>query len=111
MVLDNTGLYEVALDPFHTAVRSFFIDLHETAVASDIASDNRGKTARRRPVRGLIARPARLDIANFSHGSHRSPCTAKRRVGTQLTIHETVEACRRFLGGSHRKLRLFYRGR
>src|ERR1700748_259821 len=55
VVLDDGRLYEVAHDPFHTLVRSFLIDLHETAVASDIACDNRGKTARHRPARGLIA--------------------------------------------------------
>jgi hypothetical protein len=41
------GLYEVTLDPLHAKMRSFFIDLHEAAVARDIASDNRSKTARR----------------------------------------------------------------
>jgi hypothetical protein len=43
----NAGLYEVTLDPLHAKMRSFFIDLHEAAVARDIASDNRSKTTRR----------------------------------------------------------------
>jgi len=43
----NAGLYEVTLDPLYAKMRSFFIDLHEAAVARDIASDNRSKPARR----------------------------------------------------------------
>jgi hypothetical protein len=44
---DNAGLYEVTLEPLHAKVRSFLIDLHEAAVARDIAGDNRSKTPRR----------------------------------------------------------------
>src|SRR5882757_2276539 len=86
VVPHDAGLDEVALDPFHTAVRSLFIDLHEAAVASDITGHNRGKTARL--TRGLTAGLARLDIADISHDSDRSPCTANRSVGIQLTAHE-----------------------
>jgi L-rhamnose isomerase len=43
----NAGFDEVTLDPLHAKMRSFFIDLHEAAVARDIAGDNRRKTARR----------------------------------------------------------------
>jgi hypothetical protein len=62
----NAGLYEVTLDPLHAKMRSFLIDLHEAAVARDIASDNRGKTARRRLSRG-IATSARFQFTNFTH--------------------------------------------
>jgi hypothetical protein len=44
---DDAGLDEVTLDPLHAKMRSFLIDLHEAAVACDIAGDNRSKTARR----------------------------------------------------------------
>ena len=44
---DNARLYELTLDPLHAKMRSFFIELHEAAVASDIAGNNRSKTARR----------------------------------------------------------------
>src|SRR6202011_2592625 len=46
VMLCNAGLYEVALDPLDTTVRSFLIDLHQAAVARDIARDNRSKTTR-----------------------------------------------------------------
>src|ERR1700687_5041437 len=46
VVFCNAGLDEVALDPLHATVRSFFIDSHQAAVARDIASDNRSKTTR-----------------------------------------------------------------
>jgi hypothetical protein len=47
VVPHNAGLYEFALDPLYATMRAFFIDLHEAAVARDIASDNRSKTPRR----------------------------------------------------------------
>jgi hypothetical protein len=73
----NAGLYEVTLDPLHAKMRSFFIDLHETAVARNIASDNRSKTARRRRLSRGIASFARFQSANFTHdlGLH-TPQTA-----------------------------------
>jgi hypothetical protein len=46
VMLCNAGLYEVALDPLDATVRSFLIDLHQAAVARDIARDNRSKTTR-----------------------------------------------------------------
>jgi len=46
MVLGNARLDEIALDPLDATVRSFFIEFHQAAVASDIASDNRHQTAR-----------------------------------------------------------------
>jgi len=64
---DNAGLDEVTFDPLYAKMRSFFIDLHEAAVARDIASDNRRKPARRRLSRG-IATSARFQFANFTHG-------------------------------------------
>jgi hypothetical protein len=44
---NDAGLDEVTLDPLHAKMRSFFIDLHQAAVARDIASNNRSKTPRR----------------------------------------------------------------
>ena len=84
----DAGLDEVALDPFHTAVRSFFIDLHEAAVAGDIARDNRGKTARHNSRGGSPPTVPDLILTNFSHDSDRSPCTATRSVGIHPTAHE-----------------------
>jgi hypothetical protein len=63
---DNAGLYQVTLDPLHAKMRSFFIELHEAAVARDVAGDNRSQTARRRLSRG-IATSARFQFANFTH--------------------------------------------
>jgi hypothetical protein len=47
VMTQNAGLDEVTLEPLHAKMRSFLIDLHEAAVACDIAGDNRSKTARR----------------------------------------------------------------
>src|SRR3954452_13579073 len=64
----NARLDEVPLESHHATVRTFFIEFHETAVARDIASDDRhqttgGYSARRRTF------PARVDIANLiAHG-------------------------------------------
>jgi hypothetical protein len=68
VVFDYAGLDEVALDPLDATVRSFLIDLHQAAVACDIARDNRSKTTRCRLTRRL-ATSARFNIANFSHGA------------------------------------------
>src|SRR5258708_19547829 len=46
MVLCDAGFDQAALDPLYAAVRSFFIDFHQAAVARDIAGDNRGNTSR-----------------------------------------------------------------
>src|SRR5262249_18050396 len=40
VVLGDAGFDEIALDPLHTDVCTFFIVLHEAAVASDITSDD-----------------------------------------------------------------------
>src|SRR4029077_5854360 len=63
---EDARLDEVTLDPLHAKMRSFLIDLHEAAVARDIAGDNRSKTARRRLSR-RIATSARFQFANFTH--------------------------------------------
>ena len=44
-MLCNAGLDEFALDPLDATVRSFFIQFHQTAVAGDIAGDDRGKAS------------------------------------------------------------------
>src|SRR5450755_146168 len=43
----NAGLYQLTLDPLHAKMRSFLIDLHEAAVARNIAGDDCSKPARR----------------------------------------------------------------
>src|ERR1700737_1831484 len=68
VVLCNAGLDEVALDPLDAIVCSFLIDLHQAAVAGDIARDDRSKTTRCRLARRLAA-SARLCVANLGHGS------------------------------------------
>jgi len=72
VVLDDAGFDEITLDPLDARVRSLFIDLHQPAVAGDIACNDRSKTARHRLARRL-ANSARLDIANFCHGSEWFP--------------------------------------
>jgi len=62
----DAGLYEVTLDPPDAKMRSFFIDLHEAAVARDVAGNNRRKTARRRLSRGITT-STRFQLANFTH--------------------------------------------
>ena len=68
VVFVDAGLDEVALDPLDAVVRPFFVDLHQAAVAGDIAGYDRSKAARRRLARWL-ASSARLDVANLGHGS------------------------------------------
>jgi hypothetical protein len=50
VVFCNAGLDEVALDAFHARMRTFFIELHEAAVAGDIACDDRSKATGRQPA-------------------------------------------------------------
>jgi hypothetical protein len=66
VVFDYTGLYEIVLNPLDPRVCSFFIDLHQAAVARDIAYNDRSETARRRLARWLTSR---LEVANLGHGS------------------------------------------
>ena len=49
----DAGFDEVALDPLDAVVRPLLVDLHQAAVAGDIACDDRSKTARRRLARRL----------------------------------------------------------
>jgi hypothetical protein len=53
VIFDDAGFDKVALDPFDAVVRPLLVDLHQAAVAGDIARDNRGKTARHRLARRL----------------------------------------------------------
>ena len=100
MVLHDAGLDEVALDPFDTAVRPLFIDLHEAAVAGDIAGNNRSKTARRRLSR-RIATSARFQFANFTHdlGLH-TPHWAVS--GADITVRRNFQFAKNRL--SHRRV-------
>ena len=84
VVFRDAGLDEVTLDPLHAPVRSLFVDLHEAAVAGDIAGYNRGKPPGHGLPRGLPADLARLDIANFSHRSVRFLCAANRSESIRL---------------------------
>ena len=43
----DAGLNEIALDPLDAAVRSFFIQFHQTAVARDVAGHDRCKATGR----------------------------------------------------------------
>ncbi len=83
MVLCDAGFDQAALDPLYAAVRSFFIDFHQAAVARDIAGDNRGKTARRCLARGLAAL-VRFKIPNFAHGAFGLQTPPTRCRGAQL---------------------------
>src|SRR4029077_5585702 len=73
VVFDDAGLDELALDPLDAVVRSLFIDLHQAAIARDIACNDRRKATRGRLARGLAASSARFDVANFRHGSEWFP--------------------------------------
>jgi hypothetical protein len=68
VVFDYAGFYEIALDPLDATVCSFFVNLHQAAVARDVACDNRSKTTWRHLARRL-ATFTRLEVANFGHGS------------------------------------------
>src|SRR6516162_287831 len=71
VVFRDAGLDEVALDSLYAYVRTFFIDLHETAVTCDVTSHDCRKTSRRHPPRriGVACILGGVDIANFSsHG-------------------------------------------
>ena len=68
VMFDDAGFDEVALDPLDARVRPFLVDLHQAAVAGDIACHDGRKAARRRLARWL-AGSARLELANLGHGS------------------------------------------
>ena len=55
VMFDDAGFDEVALDPLDAVVRPFLVDLHQAAVAGDIACDDRRKAARRRLARRLAS--------------------------------------------------------
>jgi hypothetical protein len=46
VMLGNAGLDQVALDSLDAPMRALLIELHEAAVACDIAGNDRGKAAR-----------------------------------------------------------------
>ena len=54
--------------PLDAVVRAFFVDLHQAAVAGDIACHDGRKAARHWFARWL-ANSARLDVTNLGHGS------------------------------------------
>ncbi|XSC48575.1 hypothetical protein ACF1BQ_024045 [Bradyrhizobium sp. RDT10] len=64
----DAGFDEIALDALDTVVRAFFVDLHQAAVAGDIACHDGRKAARRR-FAWRRANSACLDVTNLSHGS------------------------------------------
>ena len=66
VVLFDAGLDEVALDPLDAGVRPLFVDLHQAAVAGDIAGYDRSKAPRRWLARWLTG-SARLDVTNLGH--------------------------------------------
>ncbi len=68
VVFGDAGLEEIALDPLDAVVRSFFVELHQAAVAGDIACHDRRKTARRCCAAWRLAMLARFKVANFAHG-------------------------------------------
>ena len=53
VVFFDAGFDEVTLDPLDAIMRAFLVDLHQPAVAEDIACYDRGKTAGRRFARWL----------------------------------------------------------
>src|SRR5246127_4751214 len=85
VVLRDTRLNEIALDALDALVRAFFIELHESAVACDVGSDDRSQTPRRHtarrhtiatdiPGRAVPRIPRGVDIANFlAHGRYSTP--------------------------------------
>ena len=97
---DDAGLYEVTLDPLDAKMRSLFVELHEAAVAGDIAGNNRSKTARRRLSR-RIATSARFQFANFTHdlGLH-TPHWAVS--GADITVRRNFQFAKNRL--SHRRV-------
>jgi hypothetical protein len=64
----DAGFDEIALDTLDTVVRAFFVDLHQAAVAGDIACYDGRKAARCWFARWR-ANSACLDVTNLSHGS------------------------------------------
>ena len=68
VVLSDGGLDEVALEPLDAVVRPFLIDLHQAAVAGDVACHDGGKTPRHW-LAWLLTTAARLDVTNLGHGS------------------------------------------
>src|SRR5579859_767601 len=92
VMLRNAWLDQVALDSLDARMGSFLIELHEMAVAADVASDDGSETTWSHRARRHIA-PARIpggvDIANFlAHPSlhatwDRPVLTAAQRSGLE----------------------------
>ena len=84
----NAGLYEVALDPLHANVRSFFIDFHEPAVARDIATtiaarrrdDFRGGSPLLLDFSSRISPMARIWVSHTANGSARGGNDSSRKI-------------------------------
>jgi hypothetical protein len=97
----DAGLNEVALDSLDAYMRAFFIEFHETAVAGDIARDDRGETTSRHPARWHIVFPASLDgvyIVNFLARERQRKQTMSH-VGPSLTLR-SVFGCKSVVASS-----------
>src|SRR5262249_25294949 len=67
VVLGNSRFNEFALGPLDADMRALFVELHEAAIAGDVAHNDGGKAPRRDFV-GRLAWLARFEFANFGHG-------------------------------------------
>src|SRR6185312_3833585 len=68
VVFRNAGLNQIALDSLDARMRPFLIELHETAVATDIPDNDGSETTRSYRTRWHTAPgriPGGVDIANF----------------------------------------------
>ena len=69
VVFSDGGFDELALEPLDAIVRSFLVDLHQSAVAGDIACHDGRKAPRRWLALRRLTNAARLDVTNLGHGS------------------------------------------
>src|ERR1044072_167416 len=67
MVLDDAGLNDIALDPLDADMRSLLVRLHDAAVGSDVADNDRRETARHGAVWRRLILIAGSEVANFAH--------------------------------------------
>ncbi|MFK4702033.1 hypothetical protein ABIF42_007627 [Bradyrhizobium diazoefficiens] len=67
MVLDDTGLDEVPLNPLDADMRAFLVGLHQAAVGSDVTDNDCCETTRHGAVRRRLVLIPGSEVANFAH--------------------------------------------
>ncbi|WP_247389809.1 MULTISPECIES: hypothetical protein [unclassified Bradyrhizobium] len=90
MVLDDTGLDEIPLDPLDANMRAFLVGLHQAAVGGNVTDNDRGKTTRHPAVLRRLIVASGSEVANFAH------CGALHKLAKRLP-QPTISRSNRFV--------------